>query len=157
MRRSWWISVFAINFILIVATIVGGGLTKRGIQSIIANYIIISTAIVVVIFAVIPIQREMFLLIHKKFQEKITENPNLVDEIFNLHDLAFTTYHSIDISLGCAILTIFCCIFALYLNNLTLGTWKYAVICITYAATIFITISIAELSDLTLKIFIPKT
>jgi len=156
MKGIWWIALAFTNSILILGSIIGKGFTEQGIQAILQGYFVLSTAILVIAFAVIPIQREMFLILHKKFEEVRVKNEGSVEAVFNQHDLTMATYHTIDRVLFFSILTLFLSIYALWFSNLNSDFMGNSVIVLIYITTIWITISIAELADLALKIFIPK-
>jgi len=156
MKPIWWIALGLTNFMLILVSILGGGFTAQGIQTILQCYFVVSTAILVVAFAVIPIQREMFLILHKKFEEVTPKNERSIEAVLDQHDLTMATYHTIDDVLFLSVLTLIMSICALWFSNLNSSFMGNFVIVLIYLITICITISIAELSNLALTIFIPK-
>jgi hypothetical protein len=147
MNRNQGIFVLTILVAFGVITLNQGGIPNQGKQVLLSDYILISTAIFVIAFAVIAIQRDMFEKIRSTFDEiYVTKVPVTSSHVTGIKHF-YKTLRSNDWVLYFSTVSTFLSITALYFSYLV-GDATIIVRPLFYFATAFVIISIFEMVSL---------
>jgi hypothetical protein len=151
MRIVWWCVAILTEVVIICFCYLNGDITQQSTDTILSNFIIIATAILVVIWAVFPIQKEMLKRTDDKIQPDMFKQLGSFEKILNEYDVLFKMFRSIDVAGSCATLTLLLSIIALFLNGVK-NPSSVLIGFLIYGALFCIMLSIAEMSELELHL-----
>ena len=148
MKRNQWILISVIVILLFLISIKLGGITMDGIHAILPNYILISTAIFVISFAVYVLQLELSenlqIAIKNAKNNSVPLDIDILTSLLTMFDRVHKIGHSNESVLILSTVSTLFSIAALFFSYLTIKT-DIVVIPLFYLATFTVILSIFEM------------